>query len=80
MFSPISFSAVEYYEYGIEHTWAEFRDVCNDVAKAFMALGVGKGDQSDASTLVCIGRALPEIKVKIAFHKIPAFLFFFKSP
>ena len=37
--------AVEYYEYGIEHTWGQFRQVCNDVAKAFMALGIQKGDK-----------------------------------
>ncbi len=35
--------AVEYYEYGISHSWEQFRDVCNDVAKGFMALGVEKG-------------------------------------
>ncbi len=37
--------AVEYYEYGIEHTWGQFRDVCNNTAKAFMALGIKKKDK-----------------------------------
>lgn len=37
--------AVNYYEYGISHTWAGFRDVCNTTAKGFMALGVEKGDK-----------------------------------
>jgi len=37
--------AVEYYEYGIEHTWGQFKEVCNDMAKAFMALGIEKGDK-----------------------------------
>jgi len=35
--------AVNYHEYGIEHTWGQFRGVCDDVAKAFMAIGVEKG-------------------------------------
>ncbi len=37
--------AVEYYEYAIEHTWGQFKGVCNDVAKAFMALGIERGDK-----------------------------------
>lgn len=37
--------AINYYEYGIEHTWGQFKDVCNDVAKAFMALGIKKGEK-----------------------------------
>lgn len=37
--------AVEYYEYGIQHSWGQFREVCNDVAKAFMSLGIEKGDK-----------------------------------
>ncbi len=37
--------ALEYYEYGINYTWSQFRDVCNDVAKAFMALGINQGDK-----------------------------------
>jgi fatty-acyl-CoA synthase len=37
--------AVDYYEYGISYTWKQFRDVCNDVAKGFMALGVEKGEK-----------------------------------
>jgi fatty-acyl-CoA synthase len=37
--------ALEYYEYGISYTWAQFRDVCNDVAKAFMSLGINQGDK-----------------------------------
>jgi fatty-acyl-CoA synthase len=36
--------ALAYYEFGFEKTFPEFRDVCNQVAKGFMALGVGKGD------------------------------------
>ena len=37
--------AVIYHEKGIRHTYAEFRDICNDVAKGFMALGVEKGEK-----------------------------------
>jgi fatty-acyl-CoA synthase len=37
--------AVEYYEYAIEHTWGQFQKVCNEVAKAFMALGIERGDK-----------------------------------
>jgi fatty-acyl-CoA synthase len=37
--------AVEYYEYAIEHTWGQFKGVCDDVAKAFMALGIQRGDK-----------------------------------
>ncbi|MEH0021112.1 MAG: AMP-binding protein [Desulfobacter sp.] len=37
--------AVAYHEYGISHTWSAFREVCNDVAKAFMAIGVNKGNK-----------------------------------
>ena len=36
-------NAVIYHELGLRHTYAEFRDVCNDVAKGFMALGIEKG-------------------------------------
>lgn len=37
--------AVAYHERGIEHSWTQFRDVCNDAAKAFMALGIQTGDK-----------------------------------
>ena len=37
--------AVIYHERDIRHTYAEFRDVCNDVAKGFMALGIEKGEK-----------------------------------
>ena len=37
--------AVSYYEYGIDHTYGQLRDVCDDVARAFMALGVERGDK-----------------------------------
>ncbi len=37
--------ALVYHSLGIDHTYREFRRICNDVAKAFMALGVGKGEQ-----------------------------------
>ena len=37
--------AVIYHEKGIRHSYAEFRDICNDVAKGFMALGVEKGEK-----------------------------------
>lgn len=36
--------ALAYYEYGFEKTFPEFRDICNQVAKGLMALGVHKGD------------------------------------
>lgn len=35
--------AVEYHKLGIRYNYREFRDVCNNVAKGFMALGVEKG-------------------------------------
>ncbi len=38
-------NAVIYHERGIRHSYAQFRDICNDVAKAFMALGIEKGDK-----------------------------------
>jgi fatty-acyl-CoA synthase len=37
--------ALMYHKLGIDHTYREFRDVCNQVAKGFMALGVQKGDK-----------------------------------
>ncbi|WDP90165.1 MAG: AMP-binding protein [Desulfobacter sp.] len=37
--------AVNYYEYGIRHTWSGFRDECNETAKGFMALGIQPGDK-----------------------------------
>jgi fatty-acyl-CoA synthase len=37
--------AIAYYEYGVEYTWGQFRQICNDVAKAFIALGIQKGDK-----------------------------------
>ncbi|WP_034621426.1 AMP-binding protein [Desulfovermiculus halophilus] len=37
-------TALAYYEFGFKKTFPEFRDVCNQVAKGLMALGVGKGD------------------------------------
>lgn len=38
-------NAVIYHEKGIRHSYAEFRDTCNDVAKGFMALGIEKGEK-----------------------------------
>ena len=38
-------NAVIYHELGLLHTYAEFRDICNDVAKGFMALGIEKGEK-----------------------------------
>jgi fatty-acyl-CoA synthase len=37
--------AIQYYEYGIENTWGQFREVCNNMAKAFMSLGIERGDK-----------------------------------
>ncbi len=37
--------ALFYHKLGIDYTYREFRDVCNQVAKGFMALGVNKGDK-----------------------------------
>ncbi len=37
--------AVEYHEYSIHHTWGQFKKVINDTAKAFMALGIEKGEK-----------------------------------
>ncbi len=37
-------AAVRYHELGIDLNYREFRDLCNDVAKGFMALGVEKGE------------------------------------
>ncbi|MCG8567111.1 MAG: AMP-binding protein [Desulfobacterales bacterium] len=37
--------AVSYYEYGIDLTYGQFRDVCDDVARGFMALGIERGDK-----------------------------------
>ena len=37
--------ALMYHKLGIDYTYREFRDVCNQVAKGFMALGVQKGDK-----------------------------------
>lgn len=36
--------ALIYWERGIRHTWAEFNEVCRQVAKGLMQLGVKKGD------------------------------------
>ncbi len=36
--------ALEYHKLGIDYNYSEFRDLCNSVAKGFMALGVEKGD------------------------------------
>ncbi len=36
--------ALEYHKLGINHNYREFKEVCNRVAKAFMALGVEKGE------------------------------------
>jgi len=36
--------ALVYHKLGIDYNYREFRDVCNDVAKGFMALGVEKGE------------------------------------
>jgi fatty-acyl-CoA synthase len=38
-------NAVVYHEMGIRHNYSEFRDICNDVAKSFMALGIEKGEK-----------------------------------
>lgn len=37
-------TALAYYEYGFENTFSQFRDICRQVAKALMALGVKRGD------------------------------------
>lgn len=36
--------ALAYHEYGFENTFAEFRDICRQVAKGLIALGVQRGD------------------------------------
>ncbi len=36
--------AVEYHKLGINYNYREFRGVCNDAAKGFMALGIEKGE------------------------------------
>jgi fatty-acyl-CoA synthase len=36
--------ALEYHRLGISYTYSEFRDVCNQVAKGFMALGIERGE------------------------------------
>ncbi|MEZ4526558.1 MAG: AMP-binding protein [Desulfobacterales bacterium] len=36
--------ALEYHKLGISYDYRQFREVCNTVAKGFMALGVKKGD------------------------------------
>jgi fatty-acyl-CoA synthase len=38
-------NAVIYHERGLRHSYAQFRDICNDVAKGFMALGIEKGEK-----------------------------------
>ncbi len=35
--------ALEYHKQGISYNYREFRDVCNQVARGFMALGIDKG-------------------------------------
>ena len=37
--------AVEYHKLGIRYNYREFRDVCNSVAKGFMAIGAEKGSK-----------------------------------
>jgi len=37
-------TALAYYEYGFENSFSEFRDICRQVAKGLMALGVKRGD------------------------------------
>ncbi|MCP3922457.1 MAG: AMP-binding protein [Desulfobacterales bacterium] len=37
-------AAVKYHTMGIDYSYAEFKNVCNDVAKGFMALGIEKGE------------------------------------
>ena len=37
-------TALAYYEYGFENTFSQFRDICRQVAKGLMALGVKRGD------------------------------------
>jgi fatty-acyl-CoA synthase len=36
--------ALAYHEYGFENTFAQFRDICRQVAKGLIALGVQRGD------------------------------------
>ena len=36
--------ALRYPSLGISHTFAEFREICNDVAKGLMALGIKRGE------------------------------------
>ncbi|MFP4587638.1 MAG: AMP-binding protein, partial [Desulfohalobiaceae bacterium] len=47
--------ALAYYEYDFRMTFAEFDDMCNQVAKGLMALGVQKGDHFS-----CWANNLPE--------------------
>jgi fatty-acyl-CoA synthase len=37
-------TALAYYEYGFKNSFSEFRDICRQVAKGLMALGVKRGD------------------------------------
>lgn len=37
--------ALEYHEQGISYNYNEFKDVCNDVAKGFMALGIERDEK-----------------------------------
>jgi fatty-acyl-CoA synthase len=37
--------ALLYHKFGIDYTYRQFRDKCNEVAKAFMALGIEKGEK-----------------------------------
>lgn len=37
-------TALAYYEYGFENTFSQFRDICRQVARGLMALGVKRGD------------------------------------
>ncbi len=36
--------ALKYHKLGIDYSYSQFRDVCNQCAKAFMALGIQKGE------------------------------------
>ncbi len=36
--------ALAYHEYGFKNTFAQFRDICRQVAKGLMALGIRRGD------------------------------------
>ncbi|CAN2041439.1 putative acyl-CoA synthetase YngI [Candidatus Magnetomoraceae bacterium gMMP-15] len=37
--------ALEYHKLGISYNYSEFRDICNNVAKGFMALGIELGEK-----------------------------------